>query len=181
MTRQYLIPLRKPCFKPQITPLKSRYFAFSIKGVDVSGHVSSSSLEVTLGGEINGFDIEDTFSISNLKITADASLNPFARQNLLLRVDYEIDNVISAGQSKSSQVSLQEMKAEDLETIRARIEQVTGLSFVQNELDIVTFEFPIPGTLQTMQVGLNLKLYVGISGEVRASLFQHTKPWDQGC
>lgn len=153
-------------FQPQITPLKSRYFAFSIKGVDVSGHVSSSSLEVTLGGEINGFDIEDTFSISNLKITADASLNPFARQNLLLRVDYEIDNVISAGQSKSSQVSLQEMKAEDLETIRARIEQVTGLSFVQNELDIVTFEFPIPGTLQTMQVGLNLKLYVGISGEV---------------
>lgn len=160
---QTVSPVR---LKPDLIPLKSHYFSFSIKGLDVSGHVSSSSLEVTLGGKLNGFEIEDTFSISDLKITADASLNPFAKQNLLLRVDYQIDNIISAGKKKSNSLNFKEIKAEDLATIRSKIESITGQSLVQNELDIVTFAFPIPGTLQMMQVGLNLKLYIGLNGEV---------------
>ena len=147
----------------KVKQLSALPFSFELKGYKVKGSVSKDSLNVRVSGKVKGMDLEEIFSLDDLKITTDIAFNPFGKQRLLLRADYDAKNHISLSKElkKMSNYTLS-----DLVALKNRLSNLEHQQDTLEEIDIASFSFQVPWTTHTITVELDLRLSFNLNGEV---------------
>lgn len=155
----------------RVEPLRSQYFTFRVKGFKISGNIWKNGMDISVKkSDFYQMTLENQLSISQFSITADVSLNPFKDPHFLLRADYVLDDTLSVERSHKTKVHKQLLKAETLTELKTRLAGLLkGNNGAAEELELLRFSFPVPGSLTALSVDVVLSLDFKLNGEIGLS------------
>lgn len=154
---------------PTVQPLKSNYFSFNLKDYKVSGRIYSSGLDISVKKKdfYQSLDLENELSLSQFKVTADVSFNPFKDPHIYLRADYKLNDILSLSGKEEKPLVKKAMSEQTLKDLQNRLASLVKIEDISsNDLELLRFSFPVPGTIDSLKVDVVLKLSFLLNGEV---------------
>lgn len=156
----------------EVDLLKSKYFHFKIGDYKISGRIYDRGLDISCK-RLNFHDmtLENQLSLSQLKLTADVSINPLNDPHVLLRADYHLSDTLSLSKNEVIPITKKELNPTLLKELQTRLSKLSNqTSLAQEDLELLRFSIPVPGTLKSLHVDMVLKLHFLLNGEASLTL-----------
>lgn len=144
-----------------------RYFNFMVGDYRLSGGIHQGGFTINVKNrDFRKMTLDNTLSLSNFKITTDISLKA---SRFLVRLDYDLKDQFSLKKERSTDITKQVMNSNHLAFLKNKVQHLQPLLPKEANLDLLTFDIPIPGNIP----GLSCKMKVGIdfslSGEANVT------------
>lgn len=154
--------------EPTVMHLKSNFFSFTYQGYKISGSVYDQGLGLSVRkDDFHNMTFENNLSLSQLQMTADVSLNPFNHPHCFFRVDYHLEDDLAVSKKTNLMTHKELMTKGNLSEIKSLLNQLLqGQEMAGEPLELLSFSFPIPGTLHFLKVEAVLSLNFLLNGEV---------------
>lgn len=155
-----------------LLPISRRHFSFRLKGYQIYGQVWSRGVSLQIKKRTDeGYVLTNELMLSNLSVNTNINLKQEKDPRFYFRIDYDLEERFSVTKSQNQNLTKKVMDVATLTTLSQQLASLVDQHpKIKSTLDLLKFDIPVPGTLNTLKVQMALQLQILVNGEASVTL-----------